>query len=300
MSTMIALIAADDHRHELNPGEHEAFYFLFTSSDGKVHGFVRTLFDREAVLELVALHSGGRAWVHQRRAALPGGPAPAADASDPALKLTCVEPWQAWRCFFQGTVRGVVEETTLAADIDLAYAATNEPACYGFGPYHQAQQDGWLSGRLRVGTETRTGELLCYRDHSWGQRPMGAAVGWTIVSAPGHFYVVVADMGSQPMCFGRFTTPDGQFAPVRAPRIAALDDGWCIEDAEAGWGAWRMQRLAPPLVAYLGPAGQESLCDGPGPGDLYRDEIGPALFTAPGGREFVGFWDQASRLREGG
>jgi hypothetical protein len=60
------LTVADDHRHNLEPGEHEAFYFLFTSSDGEAHGFVRTLFDRDAVLELVALHLGGHTWAHQQ------------------------------------------------------------------------------------------------------------------------------------------------------------------------------------------------------------------------------------------
>jgi hypothetical protein len=249
------------------------------------------------VLELVALHIDGRAWAHQRRAALPGGPAPATDASGRALKLTCLEPWRSWRCRFQTAVEDLVEEATLQANLDLTYTATVEPAGYRFGTYHQAQQDGWLSGRLHVGPETWTGELICYRDHSWGQRPMGAAAGWTIASAPGHFHVVVAEIESQQVCLGRFTAPDGQFTPVHAPRIAALDDGWCIEDLESGLGAWHAQRLAPPLVAYLGPAGQEALRNEPGPGDLYRDEIGPALFTAPHGRKLVGFWEQARRLK---
>lgn len=290
------LTAADDHRHNLKPGEHEAFYFLFTSSDGEAYGFVRTLFDRDAVLELVALHLGGHTWAHQRRAAL-ANLEPATDASGPALKITCLEPWRAWHCLFQGTVRCMDAETALQANMDLTYAATNEPARYQYGPYHQAQQDGRLRGHLQVGTEPWAGELLCYRDHSWGQRPMGAAARWTIASAPDHFYVVVVEMEGQQLSFGRFTTPDGQYAPAHAPRIVASGEGWCIEDPEAGFAAWRMQRLAPPLVAYLGPAGQETLRDEPRPGDLYQDEIGPALFTAPNGRKIVGFWDQARRLK---
>jgi hypothetical protein len=289
------LTAADDHRHNLKPGEHEAFYFLFTSSDGEAYGFVRTLFDRDAVLELVALHLGGHTWAHQRRAAL-ANLEPATDASGPALKITCLEPWRAWHCLFQGTVRCMDAETALQANMDLTYAATNEPARYQYGPYHQAQQDGRLRGHLQVGTEPWAGELLCYRDHSWGQRPMGAAARWTIASAPDHFYVVVVEMEGQQLSFGRFTTPDGQYAPAHAPRIGASGEGWCIEDPEAGFAAWRMQRLAPPMVAYLGPAGQETLRDEPRPGDLYQDEIGPALFTAPNGRKIVGFWDQARRL----
>lgn len=49
------LTAADDHRRDLEPGEHEALYFLFTSADGKAHGFVCTLFARDSVLERVTL-----------------------------------------------------------------------------------------------------------------------------------------------------------------------------------------------------------------------------------------------------
>ncbi len=248
------------------------------------------------MLELVALHIGGRAWAHQRRSALRDGQTPAADGSGPALKLTCLEPWQSWRCRFQGAVQELEGEATLQADLDLTYTATVEPARYRFGAYHQAQQDGRLSGRLRVGPETWTGELICYRDHSWGQRPMGAAVRWTIASGPGHFHVVVAEMEGQQVCLGRFKTPEGQFTPIRNPRIAALAEGWRIEDPGSGFGAWHVQRLAPPLLAYLGPAGQEALRHEPQPGDLYRDEIGPALFTAPRDRKVVGFWEQARRL----
>ena len=89
----VPLAPEEDHRHTLEPNEHEAFYFPFTSPDRKVFGFIRTLFDRDAVLELVALHIGGRTWVHQQRAPLPDGQGIATDASGPSLTLTCREPW---------------------------------------------------------------------------------------------------------------------------------------------------------------------------------------------------------------
>jgi hypothetical protein len=50
-------------------------------------------------------------------------------------------------------------------------------------------------------------------------------------------------------------------------------------------------------VAYLGPAGHEDLRDTPQPGDLYRDDIGPAQFTAPDGRKMIGFLEQARRMK---
>lgn len=292
----MALIPTDDYRHALALGEHEAFYFLFTSLDGQVHGFLRTLFGQDAVLELVALHAGGQAWANQQRAALRDTPPVPTDASGPALQLTCLQPWQAWRSRFEGTLQAVGNEAALQAELDLTYTATVEPAYYGFRSYHQGQQDGRLSGHLRAGTQTWTGDLVCYRDHSWGQRPMGAAERWTIASAPDYFYIVVTEIENQRMCFGRFATPEDRFAPVRAPSITAVGEDWRIEDPQAGLDAWQVQRLAPPLTAYLGPAGQEALRGAPRPGDLYRDDIGPALFTAPGGKRVVGFWDQARRL----
>ena len=283
------LNAADDHRHTLEPDEHEAFYFLFTSPDGQTHGFVRTLFGRDTVLELVALHVGDHVWAHQMQSTLSGSPALPADASGPALKMTCCEPWRAWRCLFDGAVHSVGDGASLPARLDLTFAATKEPALFGYGRYRQAQQDGRLDGHLQVGAETWGGELVCYRDHSWGQRPMGAASLWTIASAPGHFYVVVVEMGGQRMSFGRVTTPEGGSTPVRAPQITILDEGWRIEDPEAGLAAWQVRRMAPPLVAYLGPAGQEELRGAPQPGDLYEDKIGPAVFTSRQGEKIVGF-----------
>ena len=288
--------AADDHRHTLEPDEHEAFYFLFTSPDGQTHGFVRTLFGRDAVLELVALHIGDHVWAHQMQSTLSGNPATPADASGPTLKMLCREPWQMWRCRFDGAVHSVGEGAPLPARLDLTFTAANEPALFGYGRYRQAQQDGRLDGHVQVGADTWAGEFVCYRDHSWGQRPMGAASLWTIASAPGHFYVVVVEMGGQQMSFGRVATPDGESTPVRAPQIAISDEGWRIEDPEAGLAAWQVRRLAPPIVAYLGQAGQEELRGTPQPGDLYEDKIGPAVFTARQGEKIVGFVEQARRL----
>jgi hypothetical protein len=60
--------------------------------------------------------------------------------------------------------------------------------------------------------------------------------------------------------------------------------------------AWRVKRQAPPLVAYLGGAGQEAIREAPRQGDLLRDEISPAVFTSPTGEQVMGLFDQAVRL----
>jgi hypothetical protein len=292
----VSLSPQDDYRHALKSGEHEAFYFPFTSPQADIFGFLRTLFDQDTVLELVALHVRGRVWLHEQRTFLSGDPPPARNASGPLVTLTCREPWQVWSCAFQATVREIAGEGSGPAELALEFVATDAPALYSFGPYHQAQQDGRFRGQLRIGAEDWAGELVGYRDHSWGQRPMGAAGGWTIASAPGRFYIAVGEAGGQRFCFGRLTTPDGEHVHPHAPELVAEDTGWRIKDPKAGMKAWRVKRQAPPLVAYLGGAGQEAIREAPRQGDLLRDEIGPAVFTSPTGEQVMGLFDQAVRL----
>jgi hypothetical protein len=276
--------------------EHEAFYFLFSAPTGRVFGFLRVLFGHDSVLELFALRLGDHTWLHERRTMLPGDSRLSGDASGPVMTLTCQTPWQAWRCLFRAPLQEVGGESVLEADVDLTFTATNVPALYRFGSYHQAQQDGRLCGRLQIGTESCPGDLICYRDHSWGTRPMGAASGWTIASAPDHFYIVVVDMGEQQVHWGRFTRPEKDPTPVHSPQVTNVNEGWRIKDPEAGMETLDVQRLAPPLTAFLGTAGQETIRDAPRPEDLYSDCIGPALFLFPDGKQVAGFMDQARRL----
>jgi len=290
------LSPTDDYRHNLEPGQHEAFYFLFTDRDGAVYGFLRTLFDRETVLEMAVLHFNERTWVYQRRVPLSGDSPPPDDASGDALTLTCLEPWQSWRCRFQGMVQEVAGAKTLAARVDLAFAAINDPALYAFGPYYQVQQDGHVNGQLQLGSETWAGEMLCSRDRSWGVRPMGVARRWTLVSVPDRLYAVVVETPQGPAGFGRFRAPDAQFRPLHLLQVTAVDGGWRLEDPTVGLATWHVQRIAPPLVGYLGPAGQEEMRTEPRPGDLLRDELGPALFTSPEGERLIGFLEQAEGL----
>ena len=288
MSVSNPFLPEEDNRHALKPGEHEAFYFLFTTPDGSLFGFLRTLFDREAVLEMIALRAGGHTWSHRQR--VPLRRMEPHEASGPSLGLTCLVPWRSWRCRFHGSTGGAAS----GVELELAFEATTDPARYRFGPYQQVHQDGRFNGRVRVGTGTWEGEFLGYRDHSWGVRPMGAASGWAVVDVPGRLYVAVVETAQGPFSFGRFISPEGSSVSIQTARIA--DGGEEVRVEVPDVGVWRARRMVPPLVAHLGPAGQEDLREEPRPGDLLRDEIGPALCTSPDGEEFVGFLEQARRL----
>lgn len=288
------LIPTDDHRHDLKPGQHEAFYFLFSTSDGNLFGFLRTLFGPEDVLEMAIVRFGGRTWTYQHRS--PAPPPTPGDASGPSVKMQCTAPWQSWVCSFQGAVQEVEGQATASAVLDLTFTAINEPALYRFGAYNQAQQDGRVVGRVRIGAEEWEGEMICFRDHSWGERPVGAAIRWTLASVPDRLYAVVVETKRGPAGFGRFRPSDGPFRPIALPKVTPLEEGCAIEDATAGTGKWTARRIAPPLVGYLGPAGQEAMRLTPQPGDLLRDELGPALFTSPDGERQIGFLEQAEAL----
>lgn len=284
----------DDARHLLEPGQHEAFYFAFTASDGTVFGLLRTLFGHDSVLEILVLQVDGTPWFHQSSAGLPEG-ASDRSASGPILQMHCRRPWEAWDCSFCGSVRDDLgRETQLL--LQLEFVATTPPGRYTFGPYIQAQQDGRLRGRISVGERDLSGEWLCYRDHSWGVRPMGVALGWTVAWVPEHLYAVRVETPQGPVGFGRFFASDGAIHPLRLPEVTSVSDGWRVEEREAGLGSWMFVRIAEPLVGYLGPAGHEAFRPAPQPGDLLRDELGPARFISPDGKSFTGFLEQARRI----
>ncbi|MGB9775872.1 MAG: hypothetical protein ACPL7C_04890 [Anaerolineae bacterium] len=299
-----SLSPPEDFRHTLQPGEHEAFYFAFTSSDGAVFGLLRTLFGYDSVLEILVLSIQGTTWFHHS----PGevGPRDAdLDASGPWLRLRCSRPWEAWTCSFWGPVRNSAgQEAPLL--LQLEFHATTPPDRYTFGPYTQAQQDGRLRGRIGIGQTDLEGEWLCYRDHSWGVRPMGVAMGWTVAWVPERLYAVRVETPQGPAGFGRFVAPDGSWHPLRVPRVALLETPsasqpqgfpwWRVEEPEGGLGPWTFTRIAEPLVGYLGPAGQEAFRPAPQPGDLLQDELGPARLISPQGELFTGFLEQARRL----
>lgn len=284
----------DDVRHPLQPGQHEAFYFAFTAPYGAVFGLLRTLFGHDSVLEMLVLRADGATWSHQSAAGWSETP-PALSASGPGLRMDCRRPWEAWECSFSGPAQdGSGRESPLL--LELEFEATTPPGLYTFGPYTQAQQDGRLRGRIRIGEVDRWGEWLCYRDHSWGVRPMGVALGWTVAWVPEHLYAVRVETPQGPAGFGRFLSADGVSRPLRLPEVAAVPDGWRVEEPEAGLEPWTFARIAEPLVGYLGPAGHEAFRPAPRPGDLLRDELGPARFVSPDGKPHPGFLEQARRL----
>ncbi len=284
----------EDARHALRPGEHEAFYFAFTAPEGAVFGLLRTLFGHDSVLEILVLHAEGTVWLHHS-AAMPGPERADLDASGPRLQLRCLHPWEAWNCSFSGPVRSPTgQEAPLL--LQMEFRATTSPGRYTFGPYTQAQQDGRLRGRIQVGDLDLTGEWLCYRDHSWGVRPMGVALGWTVAWVPERLYAVRVETPQGPAGFGCFFTADGVAHSLHRPEITAVPGGWRVEEREAGLEPWTFARIAEPLVGYLGPAGHEAFRTIPQPGDLLRDELGPARFISPTGEPFTGFLEQARRL----
>ena len=287
----------EDQRHELTAGEYEAFYFCFTAPDVSLFGWMRLLFGVDRVLEMVVLRAGETTWVHQE--IFPCEPSVAEDARPAGrfLSLTCDAPWERWQLRFAAPAVSPAKRGAPAAiHAALTFHASNPPARYRFGLYQQGEQEGRLEGAVQIGTRRWEGPLLCYRDHSWGQRPMGAAANWDALVLPDHFYLAAVQTHTGPFYMGRVATDGGKFRPAGRPTLSQVDDLWRFEDAEAGLAPLTVRRPAPPIVVYLGPAGHETVRDVAQPDDLLRDELGPALFTTADGTERLGFWERARAL----
>jgi hypothetical protein len=286
----VSVAPHEDQRHVLGPDEHEAFYFVFCSQDGQVYGGLRLLFGRETLLELASVQIGERKGLHQKSQPWPAIDAPTPQVFGPDVTLDCVEPWQRWHA----RVECASEKGLPPFAMDLTFRATTPPARFNFGPsYQQVQQDGRLSGSVQVGAERWQGELLCYRDHSWGHRPMGAAKGWAILDIPERLYAVIITLpNDQRVWFGRAMAADGRSVPLVAPELTTDS----IQDPRAGVEKWTFEHLIPPSVSYLGQGGEEAVRSTPRPGDLFKDEIGPVLFTSPTGERIVGFMERAEAI----
>lgn len=291
-----SLVAGDDYRHTLSAGEHEAFYFVFLSPDRPLFGFLRLLFGPDRVLEMVVLRRGRETWFSQCEASCSPALSPLSPIAGPGLYLVCDEPWQSWHGYRRGPLQRGDNNAPQSFELELTFQATTPPLLYRFGPYIQVQQDGHLWGRVEGAGAGWQGTLVGYRDRSWGQRPMGAASGWTVACLPGRFYAVAAETAPRPVRWGQCVLADGRVQPLTALAITADEAEWRLEDPAAGLGPWQARRREPPLVVHLGPAGQEAVRDAPQAGDLYRDELGPVLFTSPQGETAVGFIEQARRL----
>ncbi len=289
MNNSVAL--REDHRHVLDSDEHEAFYFVFSSQDGEVSGLLRMLFGHETLLELVLVQIGERRGLHQKLQPWPVLDAPTLQALGPNLTLDCLEPWQQWRI----RVECAAEEGLLPFSMDLTFNATTSPVHFGFGPsYRLMQQDGRLTGSIQVGAERWEGELICYRDHSLGHRAMTSVKAFTVIDIPEHLYAVIITLPNDKLAWlGRALTAEGQSIPLVAPELTANS----IQDPQAGVEKWTFERLAPPNVLCLGKkGGEEAARSEPQPGDQFRDEIGPALFTSSRGERVTGSLEQAKAI----
>jgi hypothetical protein len=288
----------DDYRHALDSDQHEAFYFIFTSADGQDFGFLRTLFGRSFILEIVALYFQGHTWVYQRGSPITGAPAPAYEASGHKLTMQCLLPWTEWWCRFDDQVSEPSSGQSVPLKFNWQFRAEGPATRYRFGPYQQVQQDGVISGSLTVSGKEYLCNFVCSRDHSWGKRQMNIAQSWVLASLPAHLYLAVLnlDAESQPSHFGHFVSSSGERQDFQSPNILSNGQSWSIEDAEITGGVWQVRRAAPPLVAYLGVAGREAVRPEPRPGDLYRDELGPAMYVSPQGHQILGFVEHARRI----
>ncbi len=283
----------DDHRHILQPGEHEAIHFVFTLADGAVFGYVRTLFGYDDVLEVITLRTDGRTWVHQQR--YPRAPlqSPTPDASAPTLSLVCQVPWEQWTLRFDGEVRAADSDEHRSVTLDARYIATTRPVHNRFGPLHQlVQQDGTLEGEVQFGEQTWDGPWTAIRDHTWGRRPMDAVTKVFSVSIPEHLHVIITDSKIQPPTFGHWIDVHGVVHATVAPQVTPTGSGWRIQDLETAMPVWTAERLVTPMIIYYGQAGQEQVRNERRPGDLLKDELGPACFVAPDGTVVTGFFDQ--------
>lgn len=290
----------EDYRHILEAGEHEAFHFLFTSSDGGVFGYLRLLFGRDDVLEVLALRIAERTWVHQQRVPCPAFSADASDIAGDKISVTCETPWEHWRARFEGQVTAV--DNAEQADVELSWEfnALTAPTRYRFGPsYQQSEQEGTFKSSLKLGSQFWEGLWTGGRDHSWGRRPMGAVAHCTVLTIPERLYTVMVDTTMQPACFGHWIDAAGEFTPVVMPKLVADGESWYLEDAKCGSGRWAIRRLATPLIVYYGNAGEEDVRSAALEGDLLRDEIAPALFISPTGEKLVGFLDLLWGLKNG-
>lgn len=297
LQTRFDVAETEDQHHALRPDEHEAFYFLFASADGFISGGLRTLFSPQTVLEIVALKVGYQGWILQQR--IPLASRPQADSGGMSLRLQMIRPWQSWEAQLHDLLPHAFTGQRESIHLTMRFVATTPPTLFRLGAYTQVQQDGRMEAHLLTSAGKWEGELISYRDHSWGQRGAGDLPGWMIIDIPQHFYAfILGTVEAHPLAVGRWITPSGELKPLRAPRVMRIGNGWQVSDPRAGFPTWTFERLGPPGISYLGPPGEEQVGSVPMEKALYRDIIGPARFISPMGEIVVGFWDEAVRLKD--
>ncbi len=286
----------EDWLHPLEADQYEALYFAFTARDGRWFGFVRFLLGAEQVLELAALSAEGEQWgmtyAFPRAALRVEGQ----QIIGPHLRMHLLEGWHRWRLEFEGVLSR--EEAHLPFTLVASFEAEGEAARYRLGPYQQAEQEGWMDGRLVLGGRSHAARYRAYRDHSWGRRDLGPTpAGWKVATAPGQFYLVWLQM-ERPIVFGRFESEAGTFPLTRA-EVEELAPGLVrYRFPEAGMEV-TSRRLAPALDIFLGVGGVEAVRPRPQEGDLLHDKLGPVRYTVRRPQdtvEVLGFLEEARRL----
>ncbi len=286
----------EDWLHPLKPPQYEAFYFVFTSLDGRRFGSLRFLIGTEQVLELVAVADEGQHWGLHHRFPRSDLRVEGEKLRGPHLWMRRLEPWQRWEVGFEGTLHNAEDGRPRHLSMQATFEAEGPAARYRLGAYQQAEQEGWMEGTLRLGDADGLARCRFYRDHSWGVRDLGAVPnGWKVATAPGHFYLVYIDFG-RPIVFGRLETAEGP-RPLNRAEVRELEEGIVhYRFPEYGVEA-KSQRIAEPMTAYLGRAGEEAFRRHPQEGDLLRDQLGPAIYTfGPGKEKITGFLEEARKL----
>ncbi len=287
----------EDWLHTLQPGEYEAFYFVYTASDGRWFGSVRFLVGAERVLEFVALSIDGEGW--GRVSAFPRSELRVEGHSlcGPHLRMTLEVPWQRWAIAFDGPLSRLNGEGERRYTMEALFEAENPAARYLLGSYQQAEQEGWMVGEFHLEAHHVSSRLRAYRDHSWGVRDLGTTPeNWKVATAPGHFYLVYIDFARQPVVFGRVEMDDGPH-PLRRAEVETIDEQSVrYRFPEYGIEAYS-RRVTAPLHAYLGRGGEEALDPRPGFEPSIYDVMGPVLFTFDvEGQEVLGFLEEARKI----
>lgn len=203
MTMMTTLTERDEHVHE--PTDHplwrEGFYFNFydaqTGLGGATDIALRPNADRKDIW-LVLYQNRHEILVLQRAV-------PMTDSAEPlaaeGLHYELLDPFRRWRIHFEGHLTRLDNRSAPSAftpqvpagprepvTLDLVYETINLPyeypqAAHFAGAVRHYEQDGRVSGQLRIGTRDVAFTGYGSRDHSWGIRDWQQPEHWFLALA---------------------------------------------------------------------------------------------------------------------